>query len=112
MKIFIKIVLAALIFTSSFICSSIALDNMPTSKVSVGVVATEIVPVNYKRKDLIIFNVGTSTIYIDNFAVECSTTTAFPLISGAVMSFGNFSGSIWGIVDITTGTVKVVYTQY
>lgn len=112
MKNFIKIVAAIMIFTLSIISPVIAFDNMPTSKVSVGVVATEIIPVNYKRKDLIIFNVGTSTIYIDNFAVECSTTTAFPLISGAVMSFGNFSGSVWGIVDITTGTVKVLYTQY
>ena len=112
MKIFKKIVLVTAFFILSFIAITIAFDNMPTLKVSVGVVATEIVPINYKRKDLIIYNVGTSTIYIDNFAVECSTITAFPLIGGASMSFGNFSGAIWGIVDITTETVKVMYTQY
>ena len=111
MKSFLKI--SIIIFALSCIgISLIAFDNMPTLKVSVGVVATEIVPANYSRQGLIIYNTGLSTIYVDNFAVECSTTTAFPLISGTAMTFGNFSGAIWGIVDTTTGTVKVMYIQY
>lgn len=89
-----------------------ALDNLPTDSISVGVVATEILSANYGRKDFIIYNVGASTIYIDNFAVDCSTTTSFPLRGGAALTFDKYQGAIWGIVDITTSTIKVIYLQY
>ena len=112
MKIFIKIVLAIMIFISSFIGTTIALDNLPTGTVSVGVAATEILATNYKRKGFIIYNVSAPTIYIDNFAVECSTSTSFPLRGGAAITFEDYKGAIWGIVDVTTGTIKVIYTQY
>ena len=70
----------AFIFLLSVISAS-ALDNMPTSKVDVGVAATEIVPANYSRKDIILQNIGAATVYIDNFAVDCSTTTSFDFLN-------------------------------
>lgn len=89
-----------------------ALDNMPTVAVDVGVVATEIVPANYQRQNLIIYNAGSATVYIDNYSVDCSTITSFDLTSGSMMVFDKYQGAIWGIVDTTTSTIKVIYLQY
>jgi len=108
----IKKILCAVILCGMLSLVYAAFDNLPTESISVGVEATEILAANYKRKGFIIYNVGAPTIYIDNFAVDCSSTTSFPLRGGAAITFDQYQGAIWGIVDTTTSTVKVIYMQY
>jgi len=104
------------IFTVIFMCNIISLwaaplDNMVTDKVSVGVAATEIVPANYKRKEITLYNDSANIIYIDNIATDC-TIDSFPLVSSGTIKIEGYQGSIFGIVETTTSTVKVMYLQY
>ena len=88
-----------------------AFDNLPTSSVEVGVVATQIFPANYKRKNIIVYNIDAPTIYVDNSEVECSTNS-FTLRGGAALKFSTYQGELWGIVDTDTATVKIIHMQY
>lgn len=88
-----------------------ALDNMKTVKISVGVVATQIVAANYKRKDLVIYNNGSENIYIDNTSGDC-TLDSFPLLPGKALVLDRYQGEIHGIVAAATEEIRVLYTQY
>lgn len=88
-----------------------ALDNLKTVKISVGVTATLLVDFNYKRKDLVIHNSGSETIYIDNTLADC-TLDSFPLYPGKAVIFDRYQGQIHGIVAAATEEVRLMYTQY
>lgn len=87
------------------------IDNLKTDKVSVTNSATEIVSANYKRQELIIYNIGAQDIYIDNESSEC-TVDSFPVKAGGYIKFGNFQGSLYGITASGSSEVRVIYTQY
>lgn len=87
-------------------------DNFVTEKVSVGVSATEIVSANYDRKgDVRLYNEGSDTVYIDSPVSDC-TLDAYPLKPNSEIVIEDYQGSIFGIVETTTSTVKVMYLQY
>ncbi len=88
-----------------------AIDNLKTSKVSVGDTATPIITTNPNRKDTIIYNNGGQTVYIDNISGEC-TVDSFPIPSGANLELGNYQGAIYGIVSSGTCEVRIIYREY
>lgn len=97
-----------------FICSlmsinAVALDNMPTKEVEVGVTAIEIVPANYSRKTIMIE--GDAEFFIDNSALDVSTGT-WRVAANTPFTLSGYQGPIFGIVDSSTSTVKVLELQY
>ena len=88
------------------------LDNMANSKVSVGVVATEIAPANYKRKEITLYNDGSDVIYIDNNITDCTVADSYPIQSSVTYKLEGYQGAIWGIVATTTSTVRISEIQY
>lgn len=87
------------------------LDNLVTDKIDVGATATEIVAANYKRKDLVIYNNGAQTVFIDNTSGDC-TVDSFPILAGSNLTLQGYQGEINGIVSAGTCEVRIVYTQY
>lgn len=102
-----RLVLAILFLTSVGIY---ALDNMLTNNVSVGVDATQIADSNYKRKEITITNVGSTSVFIDNSLTDC-TTGSYELEPDKSVIL-EFQGEVWGIVDVTTSTVSTYELQY
>lgn len=87
-----------------------ALDNLVTESISVGLTPTEILVTNIKVRELLLYNRGTATIYIDNTSSECNT--GFPLIGGKTIKFNEYRGAIWGVTKISTTIIEVIYIQY
>lgn len=87
----------------------LALDNMPTKKVEVGIEATEIVPANYSRKTVMIE--GDLEFTIDNSETDVSTNT-WRVAANVPFKLEGYQGAIWGIVAASTSTVKVLELQY
>jgi hypothetical protein len=87
------------------------LDNLKTDKIDVGVAATEIVVANYKRKDIVIYNNGAQTVFIDNTSGDC-TLDSFPLLAGSSLTLQGYQGELHGIVAAATCEVRIIYTQY
>ena len=71
--------------------------------------STQIVADNGNRKDVIVYNNGTYTVYLTSgsYTVAVSTTNGFPLATGKSLSFEDYVGPIYGITFGTNVPVNV-----
>lgn len=88
-----------------------ALDNMPTANIDIGIAATQIAPANYTRTEITLYNDSDNRIYIDNSLTDC-TTNSFVLESSGTIKLEKYQGELWGIVDVTTSTLRSLELQY
>jgi len=83
-----------------------ASDEIVNSNADILTTATLLVSARATRRDLLVRNVGSDTVYLgaDN---TVTTSTGFPLDTGSCMTFENFIGTLYGIVATTTSNVRV-----
>lgn len=82
-------------------------DVASYSKTVVNTTVTNIVQANASRKRLIITNNHNDTLYI-GFDESVTVSTGFPLNTGEQLSLTEYSGAVYGIMDVAIGDARVL----
>lgn len=83
--------------------------DIEVSRATVTTVSQVIVNSRSSRKGLVIKNTGSTDIYIDK-DTNVTSSTGYLLESGGVISFDNFTGSVFGIAITGSNDIHVMET--
>lgn len=82
-------------------------DNIATSQVAVGAVATLLVAARKSRDGVMITNTGAVDVYVGDITVTVGTGTLLPGIKGAAMTIPT-NIALYGITGGSSQTVSVI----
>lgn len=84
-----------------------ASNTLAVSSSSVTTSVTLIVTARSNRRELLITNAGSETVYI-GYDDTVTLANGFPLIVGAYLNLDNYIGAVYGISPTTTNDVRVL----